>query len=732
MGQEMANILGGAGNDRLAGTAERDYVAGGGGNDTIDSGAGNDWIEGGAGGDTFVFTPGCGWDGVGDFSLTDGDRIDLRGWSGIRSLSDLTVQSDGADTLLVFSPTDSVRLIGVPAGSLTAAQFLFAGGPAGGGPGSSTGGGTTAGRTLTGTAGRDYLIGGDGADTITMGGGYDYAEGGAGSDLFALAPGDSWDYIQDFQAGAGGDVLDLRAWTGIRSLADLTITSDADGTSLTFGPNDGVRLNGVAAGTLSASNILFAPPAGSNQAPVAQGRQLATNEDTPLSGQLSATDPDSGPQGLTYRLVENGAPQHGAVTVNADGSFAYTPGKDYFGADRFTFQVTDSGGLSSTASVELTVNRQRDDHFAYFMSGRDLYRVSLDQPDAKPEALPALSAQFGPSGVYQLKIVGDTLFAAGYYDILHAFDLNDLSLPAREKIMGGGITVSGDTIYSVDDSKLYSYDLTRPGDAPAVLADFGAWVEETDSLSLQTTESTVEIIGDTLFLTSSRQSYMGSEMELVRIDLGNPGAGPVRTDLFPGNLPQPPTIVRPNSSSANQFTEAGGNLYFVATMEGAGRELYRIDGNDPWGTPTLVKDLYPGLIQEERAYYDRYSSGPVGTYTYIEYNSSGPQNLREAGGDLFFTAFTPESGVELYRLDADQPGAVPTMITDLMAGTGSSAPTDLMGTEDALYFFATTPEGRQFMRYDLASGSTSLAGIDWSGFGSDPSSQITYLVAITA
>ncbi len=265
----MASFAGGAGADTLTGTAERDYFAAGGGNDTIDSGAGDDWIEGGTGADTFVFGPGCGWDCIGDFNMAEGDRIDLRGWSGIRSMADLTIQTEGGDTVILFGSSDGVRLMGVSASSLTTAHFLFTGATDGGTGGSGDAGGPeendddapgggTAGRVLTGTSARDELYGSADADTIIGGGGYDYLEGGAGSDTFVCAPGDSWDYIQDFQAGSGGDVLDLSAWSGIRSLTDLTITSDASGTSLVFGPNDGMRLNGVPAGALTAGNFRFA------------------------------------------------------------------------------------------------------------------------------------------------------------------------------------------------------------------------------------------------------------------------------------------------------------------------------------------------------------------------------------------------------------------------------------------------------------------------------------------
>ncbi|KQO65189.1 Ig-like domain-containing protein [Curtobacterium sp. Leaf261] len=51
-------------------------------------------------------------------------------------------------------------------------------------------------------------------------------------------------------------------------------------------------------------------------------------------------------------------PTNGSVTVNADGSYAYKPGKDFSGTDSFTYTATDSSDQptqSTTATVTITV-----------------------------------------------------------------------------------------------------------------------------------------------------------------------------------------------------------------------------------------------------------------------------------------------------------------------------------------------------------------------------------------
>lgn len=61
----------------------------------------------------------------------------------------------------------------------------------------------------------------------------------------------------------------------------------------------------------------------------------------------------SGPTALTAS-VESG-PAHGALTLNADGSFSYTADKDYIGMDSFDFRATDTDGDYAVATYSISV-----------------------------------------------------------------------------------------------------------------------------------------------------------------------------------------------------------------------------------------------------------------------------------------------------------------------------------------------------------------------------------------
>jgi len=93
-----------------------------------------------------------------------------------------------------------------------------------------------------------------------------------------------------------------------------------------------------------------------NNAPVLTTTTLAATEDTPLAGQLTATDAENNP--LTFARVNDA--QHGQVTVSATGAVAYTPTANYSGADTFGVSVSDGAGGVTTGTVTISVAAVND------------------------------------------------------------------------------------------------------------------------------------------------------------------------------------------------------------------------------------------------------------------------------------------------------------------------------------------------------------------------------------
>jgi uncharacterized repeat protein (TIGR01451 family) len=66
---------------------------------------------------------------------------------------------------------------------------------------------------------------------------------------------------------------------------------------------------------------------------------------------------DADPDNDGLGAVRKSAPRHGRLSLNGDGSFAYTPDRDYSGNDSFAYAATDGKGGADTAMVSITVRQ---------------------------------------------------------------------------------------------------------------------------------------------------------------------------------------------------------------------------------------------------------------------------------------------------------------------------------------------------------------------------------------
>ena len=69
---------------------------------------------------------------------------------------------------------------------------------------------------------------------------------------------------------------------------------------------------------------------------------------------------DSDVEGSALSAVLVSGPGNGTLTLNADGSFTYTPNANYNGADSFTYKANDGVADSATVTVSLTVTAVND------------------------------------------------------------------------------------------------------------------------------------------------------------------------------------------------------------------------------------------------------------------------------------------------------------------------------------------------------------------------------------
>jgi VCBS repeat-containing protein len=141
------------------------------------------------------------------------------------------------------------------------------------------------------------------------------------------------------------------------------LTQNADG-SYTYAPNanyhgadrftyqatDGALNSNTATVTLNVTPV--------NHAPTLGNLNLAAVEDTALAMNLLAAATDIEGDKLTAAIVAGA--QHGQVSINADGSFTYTPELNFNGVDSFTYKVNDGLLDSNIATVTLTVAAVND------------------------------------------------------------------------------------------------------------------------------------------------------------------------------------------------------------------------------------------------------------------------------------------------------------------------------------------------------------------------------------
>jgi ELWxxDGT repeat protein len=129
-----------------------------------------------------------------------------------------------------------------------------------------------------------------------------------------------------------------------------------------------------------------------------------------------------------------------------------------------------------------------------------------------------------------------------------------------------------------------------------------------------------------------------------------------------------------NGSYPLNFVEFNDKLYFTASDEETGRELYVTDGTA--GGTELLKDIYPG----ENGYFP---------------NSSYPENFAEFNDKLYFSASNGENGIEVYVSDGTSEGT--KLLVDLNPGeigdgAKSSYPDNFIAFNDKLYFTANSAE----------------------------------------
>ena len=260
-----------------------------------------------------------------------------------------------------------------------------------------------------------------------------------------------------------------------------TLTFNGDGTfsfvpvryfygtdSFTFKTNDGYADSNIATITLTVRHV--------NQAPVVQDSSATGVQGNLVRGVVTGTDVEG--DALTFAQVV--APAHGALTLNADGTYAYRPEADFVGTDTFTYKANDGQADSNIATVTLVIITTAPQWT--WMDGPSIANVkgvygtpgaaaSANTPGARQDAAT------WSDGQGHFWMFGGTGYAAttgpGALNDLWTYDV----AASTWTWLGGGNTINAGGIYGTQGT-------AAPANSPGARTGAASWIDQSGNLWL--------------------------------------------------------------------------------------------------------------------------------------------------------------------------------------------------------------------------------------------------------
>jgi hypothetical protein len=131
------------------------------------------------------------------------------------------------------------------------------------------------------------------------------------------------------------------------------------------------------------------PPPSTNAAPAFGTLAFSGTEESDVTGNVSATDPD----GDTLTFAKTGDPAHGQIMqFQATGAFTYRPAANFAGTDTFAVRVTDTANHQTNGTATITVANVNDaptivDQVLTVSAANPVVDVLANNPDPDGEAL---------------------------------------------------------------------------------------------------------------------------------------------------------------------------------------------------------------------------------------------------------------------------------------------------------------------------------------------------------
>lgn len=257
-----------------------------------------------------------------------------------------------------------------------------------------------------------------------------------------------------------------------------TFTRDSSTGEVTFTPALDFNGTATAAYTVDGKSGTISVTVGAvNDTPIATGDAYSTNEDTKLV--VAATDGvltnDSDVESTTLKAVLISNVQNGALTLNDNGSFEYTPNANFNGADSFTYKVNDGTVDGNTVTVNLTVNSLEDPQVVNLSQ-----TVTMLTEDAQATAVATLSITDADTTPAYTTVVFDKVEGGAF-----AYNPTTKEITFTPKADFSG-AVSTKVFVDGSEKGIVNLTVTAVNDAPVAEADDGYVVDEDSSISTAT------------------------------------------------------------------------------------------------------------------------------------------------------------------------------------------------------------------------------------------------------
>ncbi len=394
-----------------------------------------------------------------------------------------------------------------------------------------------------------------------------------------------------------------------------------------------------------------------NDAPIAQDDQFTTAFETSLDGNVltdngSGADSDVDGDDLTVDTTPASGPSNGELTLNANGTFTYTPDAGFSGDDTFEYRLLD-GGLSDVGEVTISVLTStnappvaRDDEFDHSEDGPLMGNVLSDNgdgPDFDSDGETLLvdtTPVSGPSNG-ELELLADGSFTytpnadfAGTDSFVYTLrDDDDATSTATVTIQVS--TSDNAPPVAIDDAFAGTEDSDITGNVTAENGGAADSDPDGDPIEVLTGETVgpdnglLDILADGSFTYTPNADFFGSDSFTYTISDGEGGSATATVVLTIAGVNDEPTAI------ADDFVAVPGQRFEANVLDD--------NGNGP--------DLNPDMSEltvrptRNRPRFGDFFLNPDGSFYYVpNANFLGVENftytIQDEQGDFSFVTST--------------------------------------------------------------------------------------------